>query len=226
MFSSQLIGAMKIMKPLILSALFVIVLSSPVLAGFTEGIAAYEAGDLSLAFKEFSEAAEEGHSDSQFNLGLMYENGLGVSKEEKMAVAWYLKAALRGNSNAQYNLAVLYENGRGTDINFAQANHWYREAAVQGDGLAIGNLGMLYMRGQGVKEDKIAGLALLMLSVGMDNSPVNHAKRNISSTRGLTPEIIAAAQTLSLEMTKAKNVMDPFDQYMKTAMSDTTDNSK
>jgi len=53
MFVFKRLGAMKIMKPLILSALLVVVLSSPVLAGFTEGIAAYEAGDLPLAFKEF-----------------------------------------------------------------------------------------------------------------------------------------------------------------------------
>lgn len=217
---------MKIMKSFILAVLFVFVLNSPVFAGFTEGVAAYEASNLPLAFKEFREAAEEGHSDSQFNLGLMYENGLGVSKEEKMAVAWYLKAALQGNSNAQYNLAVLYENGLGTDINYEQANHWYREAAVQGDGLAIGNLGMLYIRGQGVKEDKVAGLALLIVSVGLDNSPVNHAKRNISSTKGLTSEIIATAQALSKEMTEAKKMMDPFDQYIKTTSLGVANNPK
>ena len=225
-FGFKRLGAMKIFKLFILSALFVSILSSPVFAGFTEGVAAYEAGSLPLAFKEFRGAAEEGHVDSQFNLGLMYEKGIGVSKDEKEAVAWYLKAALQGNSNAQYNLAVLYENGRGSDVNFAQAYQWYRKAAVQGDGLAVGNLGMLYLRGQGVKEDEVAGLALLLLSVAMDNSPENHAKRNISSTKGLTPEIISAAQALSLEMTKAQNLMEPFDQYMKTTASDAADNSK
>jgi TPR repeat protein len=203
------------MKLFILSALFVCILSSPVLAGFTEGVAAIKADNMPLAFKEFHAAAEEGHADSQFNLGLMYENGIGVSKDEKEAVAWYLKAALQGNSNAQYNLAVLYENGRGSDVNFSQAHQWYRKAAVQGDGLAVGNLGMLYLRGQGVKEDKVAGLALLLLSVTMDNSPGNRAKQNVSSTKGLTPEVIAAAQTLSLEMSKDKNVLMPLDRYLK-----------
>ena len=226
MFGFKWQGSKIIMKLFMLSALFVSILSSPALAGFTEGVAAYEAGNLPLAFKEFQGAAEEGHSDSQFNLGLMYENGIGVSKDEKKAVAWYLKAAQRGNSNAQYNLAVLYENGRGSDVDFAQAYQWYRRAAVQGDGLAVGNLGMLYLRGQGVKEDKVAGLALLLRSVAMDNSPVNNAKRNISSTKGLTPEIIATAQALSLEMSKAQNMMGPFDQYMKTTTSDAADNSQ
>ncbi len=213
-------GAFKLMKQFILFAFFFCILSSSsVLAGFTEGVAAYEEGNIPLAVKEFRAAAEQGHADSQFNLGLMYEQGIGVSKDEREAIAWYQKAALQGNSNAQYNLAVLYENGRGSDVNFAEANHWYRKAAVQGDGLAIGNLGMLYLRGQGVPPDKIAALALLMLSVSMDNSPENHAKRNIALTKGLTPEIIAAAQALSQEMTKAPNLLEPFDQYIKNTTS-------
>ncbi len=203
------------MKLIILSALFVSILSSPVLAGFTEGVAAYESGNAPLAAKEFSAAAEEGHADSQFNLGLMYEKGIGVSKDEKEAVVWYLKAALQGNAYAQYNLAVLYENGRGIDVNFAQAHQWYRKAAVQGDGLAVGNLGMLYLRGQGVKKDKVAGLALLLLSIKMDNSSENRARQNVSLIKGLTPEVIAEAQTLSLEMGEDKNLLMPLDRYLK-----------
>jgi TPR repeat protein len=203
------------MKIIILYALLVSILTSPVLAGFTEGVAAYESGNAPLAAKEFRTTAEEGHADSQFNLGLMYEKGIGVSKDEKEAVIWYLKAALQGNLYAQYNLAVLYENGRGTNVNFAQAHQWYREAAVQGDGLAVGNLGMLYLRGQGVKKDKVAGLALLLLSIKMDNSSENRAKQNVSLIRGLTPEVIAEAQTLLVEMGEDKNLLIPLDQYMK-----------
>ncbi len=203
------------MKIIFLSALFISLLSSPVLAGFTEGVAAYESGNVPLAVKEFRVAAEEGHADSQFNLGLMYEKGIGVSKDEKEAVVWYLKAALQGNVYAQYNLAVLYENGRGTNVDFAQAHRWYRKAAMQGDGLAVGNLGMLYLRGQGVEKDKVAGLALLLLSIQMDNSPENRAKQNASLTRDLTPEVIAEAQKLSVEMGEDKNLLIPLDRYLQ-----------
>ena len=203
------------MKTIIFSALIVSILSSPVLAGFTEGVAAYGSGNAPLAAKEFRAAAKEGHADSQFNLGLMYEKGIGVNKDEKEAVVWYLKAALQGNSYAQYNLAVLYENGRGGDVNFAQAHQWYRKAAEQGDGLAVGNLGMLYLRGQGVGKDKVAGLALLLLSIKMDHSSENRAKQNVSLIKGLTPEILAEAQTLSLEMGEDKNLLLPLDRYLK-----------
>jgi TPR repeat protein len=187
---------------------------SPARAGLQEGVAAYEAGNLPQALKEFRAAAEKGDADCQYNLALMYEQGLGVAKDEKEAVVWYRKSAEQGNSNAQFNLGVMYENGRGTAVDFAQANQWYRKAAVQGDALAIGNLGMLYVRGDGVKVDKVAGLALLLRSAALDNSPENHAKMNIAGTQGLTSEMVAAAQKLSEDLGKAKNLLIPLDQYL------------
>jgi TPR repeat protein len=184
-------------------------------ANFEAGIVAYQANDLPLAYKEFLAAAEEGHADSQFNVALMYEKGIGVGKDEKDAVFWYGKAASQGNASAQFNLGVLYEHGRGTPVDFAKANEWYRKASVQGDALAIGNLGMLYVRGQGVKENKTAGVALLLVSATQDSSPQNHAKRNIASTRGLNAEMITTAQSLSGEMSSANNLLVPLDQYLK-----------
>jgi len=185
-------------------------------ANFEAGIAAYQANNLPLAYKEFLAAAKEGHADSQFNVALMYEHGIGVDKDEHEAVIWYGKAASQGNAAAQYNLGVLYENGRGTKIDFVKANEWYRKASVQGDALAIGNLGMLYVRGQGVKENKVAGVALLLMSATLDPSPENHAKRNISATRGLTTQMVTEAQALSDELSRAANLLVPLDQYLKT----------
>jgi TPR repeat protein len=184
-------------------------------AHFEAGIAAHQANDLSLAYTEFFAAAKAGHADSQYNVALMYEKGIGVGKDEKDAVVWYGKSAAQGNANAQFNLGVLYEHGRGTPVDFAKANECYRKAAAQGDALAIGNLGMLYVRGQGVTENKTAGVALLLMSATQDTSPQNHAKRNIASTRGLSAEMIAAAQALSGEMSSANNLLVPFDQYLK-----------
>jgi hypothetical protein len=66
-----------------------------------------------------------------------------------------------------------------------------------------------------VKENTIAGLALLLVSATMDSSPQNHAKQNIAATRGLTTDMIAAAKTLSTEMSEAENVLVPLDQYLE-----------
>lgn len=198
----------------------------PARAGLDEGVAAYEAGNMPLALKEFRSAADKGDANCQYNLALMYEKGIGVGKDEKEALAWYRKSAEQGNSNAQFNLGVLYENGRGATVDFEQARKWYRKAAAQGDALAIGNLGMLYLRGDDVKADKVVGLALLMRSATMDPSPANFAKENIAKTKGLTAEVASAAQALASELGNAKDILVPLDQYLKTSASKPAEKSK
>jgi TPR repeat protein len=202
------------MKLFFLTALFVSILSNPALGGLAEGVDAYQAGDLPLAVKEFRAAAEAGNADAQFNMALMYERGIGVIKDEQESVVWYRKSAEQGNSNAQFNLAVMYENGRGTAVDYDQANQWYRKAAVQDDGLAIGNLGMLYIRGQGVKPNKVVGLALLFLSVELDSSNGNSARQNITATRGLSADMVQAAQVLAAEMSSADNLLVPLKEAL------------
>jgi uncharacterized protein len=204
-----------IRRSIVLSALGLSLVGESAWADFEKGLEAYMANNLPLAYKEFRASAEEGHGDSQFNLALMFENGMGIPKDETQALEWYLKSAKQGNAAAQYNLGVLFENGRGTKVDFAKAQEWYRKASVQGDAYAIGNLGMLYIRGDGVPENKIVGVALLLVSVTLDNSPDNLAKKNIMGTRGLTPDLITTAQTLADAMTSAKDMLVPLDAYLK-----------
>lgn len=183
-------------------------------AHFESGLQAAEISDMPLAFKEFSAAAKGGQVFAQYNLALMYEQGLGTAKDEKEAVYWYKAAATQGNSAAQFNLGVCYENGIGTSVDFKKANDWYRKASVQGDPLAISNLGMLYIRGDGVKENKVAGIALLLLSATVDSSPDNPARNSISTTRGLTTDMVTEAQALSDEMGEANDMLAPLDDYL------------
>jgi hypothetical protein len=80
---------------------------------------------------------------------------------------------------------------------------------------------MLYLRGQGVKENKIAGAALLLMSAALDPSPENHAKQNLAGTRGLTTQMVVAAQALSGKLSNAKNLLVPLDQYLKESENGT-----
>jgi len=49
------------------------------MSSYQEGMDAYERGDYDTALKELQPLAEQGHTEAQFNLGLMYYEGLGVS---------------------------------------------------------------------------------------------------------------------------------------------------
>ncbi|PWI29327.1 sel1 repeat family protein [Flavobacteriaceae bacterium LYZ1037] len=187
------------------------------IAYFESGLKAAEENNMPLAYNEFLAGAKEGHMFAQYNVGLMYEQGLGISKNAKEAVYWYNQSAKQGNSAAQFNLGVCYENGLGTSVDFEKANLWYRKASVQGDGLAVGNLGMLYIRGQGVKINKVAGIALLLVSATIDTSPENQARNNISTTGGLTAAMVTEAQALSNKMSESNNILVPLDAYLKTS---------
>jgi TPR repeat protein len=50
---------------------------------------------------------------SGFCLGLMYENGTNVPKDEKQAKHWFEQAADRGDKEAKHKLATL--GTKGTD---------------------------------------------------------------------------------------------------------------
>jgi TPR repeat protein len=49
----------------------------------------------------YRQAADQGYAGAQFNLGWLYENGLGVGKDNDRAKVWYQKAADQGNLGAQ-----------------------------------------------------------------------------------------------------------------------------
>jgi TPR repeat protein len=76
--------------------------------------------------------ANQGNAHAQFHLGLKYENGEGVLKDETKAVECYRKAAEQGYVEAQYNLGQMYYDGRGVPRDVKEARKWFRLAAARG----------------------------------------------------------------------------------------------
>ena len=127
--------------------------SSVAVAGWDEGIAAYQRGDYATALKEFEPLAEQGYAGAQYNLGLMYDKGHGFAQDYKQASQWYRKAAEQGFTNAQHNLGQLYHLGQGVVQEHKEAVRWFRKASEQGHASAQHDLGLMYKRGQGVNQD-------------------------------------------------------------------------
>jgi TPR repeat protein len=119
-------------KCLVLVAALMMTLTAAHAGDFDKGVAAYNAGDYASAFVEFSELAEQGDMDAQYNLGLMYNKGEGVIQDYAAAVTWYSKSAEQGYAPAQFNLGHLYLNGSGVAQDYAAAAAWYTLAAEQG----------------------------------------------------------------------------------------------
>ena len=60
----------------------------------------------------YREAANQGNSYAQTNLGLLYERGQGVPKDYTQARYWYRKAAAQGNGNAKDKLSLIEAEDR------------------------------------------------------------------------------------------------------------------
>ncbi|XP_074530611.1 death ligand signal enhancer isoform X2 [Halichoeres trimaculatus] len=64
------------------------------------------------AFVCFIAAARHGYSKAQFNTGVCYEKGRGVTKDKKKALYYYQQAAAGGHRQAQYRYAKLLLTSR------------------------------------------------------------------------------------------------------------------
>ena len=103
--------------------------------------------------KKLKEAAEQGYAQAQFNLGVMYAKGEGVTQDYDEAAKWIHKAAGQGDAQAQVNLGVMYAKGEGVKQDYKEAEGWFHKAAGQGHAQAQVNLGVMYANGEGVTQD-------------------------------------------------------------------------
>jgi hypothetical protein len=126
---------------------------------FQLGRAYLKANNFEQAVASLHKAAEQGYAAAQKYLGLIYENGQGVQKDDAQSFVWYQKAAEQGDAPSQFKLGMMYESGKGVEKEDAQAVTWYRKAAEQGNIFAQLELGRMYEDGQGVEKDDAQALA-------------------------------------------------------------------
>ena len=100
------------------------------------------------------EEPEEGDTESQFLLGVMYLK----SKEIEKGLEWLKKAADGNHLEAQLKLGEMYSNGQIVEKNISSAAKWIRLAAEQGHPESQFRLGEFYSEGKGV--EKSTALAL------------------------------------------------------------------
>ena len=83
--------------------------------------------------------------DTLFELGYLYEKGLGTTQNYKRAFKLYEKAAKaeKPNINAQNNLGYLYDHGYGVTMDKNLALFWYEKAAASGNETARTNAEVL-----------------------------------------------------------------------------------
>jgi len=162
-----------------------------------DGLVAVEHRDYATAIRLWGPLAELGNADAQYNLGIAYEYGHGVTRDPAAAAGWFRKAANHGLAAAQLSLGVLYENGIGVPQDFASAVSWYRMAAEQGNTAAQLNLGVMYENGWGVAQNYVIAHVWFSLAAAAGDGDAAR-NRDIGAAK-MTQEQIAEAHKLTRE---------------------------
>ncbi|HBN58647.1 MAG TPA: hypothetical protein DD382_05090 [Gammaproteobacteria bacterium] len=82
--------------------------------------------------QEIITLANQGNAQSQYELGLMYELGMGIDKDLDQAFIWYQKSANQAYAKAQYNLGIFYALGKAGEKDIAQSKYWIKKAHDNG----------------------------------------------------------------------------------------------
>jgi TPR repeat protein len=119
------------------------------------------AGDYEKAFEALKEEkyeeasyylsyfASNGDSVAQYNMGLLYRDGLGVEKNIEVALSWLNLAAQQKHMLANFAVAKILEKNRNLGSRDADQLNYLKEAAFSGHAIApleIGNYLLLASR--------------------------------------------------------------------------------
>jgi TPR repeat protein len=187
-------------KSVVVGVVVLLALAGGASAGpWEDGMEAYLRGDFPTALRTWRPLAKSGNVKAQFNVGLMYENGMGVPQDDAEAVKWYRRAAEQGLAEAQTNLGSMYETGKGVPQDDAEAVKWYRRAAEQGLAEAQADLGLRYANGKGVTQDVV--LAHMWLNIASARGDKMSAEHRDRLTKRMNRKEVARAQELAREWT-------------------------
>lgn len=191
------------MKKLIILSLLILSYSSQALTSedyfqenaYRNAVIAYEEGNYQKAFNIWSKRATPGILDwfdadhaAQYQLGLMYKDGVGVEKDYKEALKWFKKSAKSGYAKAQYMYGYMNYKGFGSDhIHTDLAFRWIMKSAKQGYDQAEFMIGWMYDNSIGVEEDKQLAYKWINLAASQGNK---------DAIRWLSPGEISKAQPI------------------------------
>lgn len=113
-----------------------------------------------LAFESYKSAAEMGHGQGFYNVGLCLSRGFGCEKDDLLACEYFRRGAEMLNPDCICALGMCYEFGVGCEIDYEFALRLYQRGADLNHPISINNLGGCYFYGHGVEQDKSRAVEL------------------------------------------------------------------
>ncbi|STX29458.1 enhanced entry protein EnhC [Legionella beliardensis] len=142
-----------------------------------------------------------GDSSAQFELGQLYQYGIGVAKNIPQAITYFQLAAMQQDLRAEYNLGILYLEGQTEPVNYQKGVQWITDAAFKGNPYAQYVLANIYEQGlvdpEGrliVKPDHEQALAMLSVASSINYGPAQYQLASFLSQDNGTQLSMAAKQ--------------------------------
>lgn len=121
-------------------------------ASLDEGVDAYLLNRPSVAMSIWMPLAKRGDPKAQNNVGLLYQKGEAVSKNDRKAIEWYRKAIIQGLPEAHHNLALLLYEQDTTAVN-EEVFNLLTYASKQNVIASTYMLGLMHYQGSGIEQD-------------------------------------------------------------------------
>ncbi len=112
-----------------------------------EAVQEFNKDNYKLAFDEFTKLANNGNAKASAYLGLIYEEGSGVNKDQAESFKWYKRSVEQGDFGSASKLAYIYLEQK----DHKEAFNWLEKSAKSGDPGAEFRLGLMYDNGPNVK---------------------------------------------------------------------------
>jgi len=178
---------------LALAVLVSLIAAQAVAQDFYKGMEAYRQADYGAAVREWEPLAVRGDKIAQYNMGVLYDSGLGVPVDKARALLWYRKSAEQGFAQALNNLGRMFYLGDEVPPDYLRAASYFRQAAEQGVAFSHFFLGMIYAGGgPGVKADPIEAYKWLSTASALQTSP--QYRKDALASRALVAQGMSATQ--------------------------------
>jgi TPR repeat protein len=151
--------------------------------------------DESRLFQLYREAADAGDVTANYNLGIAFLRGRGVSLDAVQAAKFLRIAADAGSADAAAQLGEMYRQGLGVPPSDTEALKLYRKAEKVNNPIALNRIGEMYFAGRVVSESYSDALKYYRLAESFGNAD---AARNLGEMYkegyGVTKDMKEAAR--------------------------------
>jgi TPR repeat protein len=161
--------------------------------------------------------ADKNEAFAQYDLGIIYDQGLGVTQSNKDAMKYYMAAANQGFVYAQDRLGTIYAKGLlDQPQDYQQSANWYGAAADQGFADAQYSLGVLFEQGRGVPQNYAQAIKYYSAAAnqGYPRAQFNLAYMYVNG-KGVKQDFVQAYVWLNLAAAVNSEFADSRDQIAK-----------